>query len=88
MTGETVGRTKFVPFLLLSFFASFLSAVAPLRIEPNGIALGALLFMLWVGTVVFGIRTFRRKGLWLILVGSPFALLFLFIAWVALFTIH
>ena len=68
---------KFGPLLILSLFAAFLSPIALLRVQPlgSGIALGLSLFLMWLGLLIFAVRKFRKKGLWL-LVGSPIAVLF------------
>jgi hypothetical protein len=63
------------PLLVLSLLAAFLSLAAPLRMESGGVLLGCFLFSVWLALVVFAIRKFRKKGLWL-LIGSPIAFLF------------
>ena len=74
---------KMAPLLVLSLMTAVLSFFAPLLVRSHGKMLGYFLFLVWIALVVFGIRKFHRKGLWL-LVGTPIALL-LPVVWILMY---
>ena len=66
---------KLGPVLALSVIVAFLSAEATLgvRNRAGAVVLGLLLFLVWIGLVIYAVRKFRKRGFWLLL-GSPFVL--------------
>ena len=69
-------QQKFAPLLLISLLAAFLGpeAVLSLNGRIGGIVLGFVFFLTWIALIVFAVRRFKRRGLWL-LTGAPFALM-------------
>jgi hypothetical protein len=67
---------KFAPLLVLSLVAAFLGPEAVLGVHSRigGVVLGFVFFLIWIGLIIFAVRRFRKRGLWL-LTGAPLALM-------------
>jgi hypothetical protein len=69
-------QQTFARLLIVSLLAAFLGPGALVSLDGRigGIVLGFLFFLTWIALIIFAIRRFRTRGLWL-LTGAPFALM-------------